>query len=70
MFNLWDLKKKNEDKYGVLTVEGFMGKETLTKYGKKLLISLVVLFLYYVLVYKGLLLKTLNKVNVPMLKRK
>jgi hypothetical protein len=23
MFNLWDLKKKSEEKYGILSVEGF-----------------------------------------------
>jgi hypothetical protein len=70
MFNLWDLKKKDENEYGVLSVENFVNKDTMNKYGKKLLISLIVLVLYYVFIYKGLLLKTFNKVNVPMLKKK
>ena len=33
MFNLWDLKKKNEDKYGVLSVEGFSLK-SVTQWSK------------------------------------
>lgn len=65
MFNLWDLKKKDQKDYGVLTVEGFLNKDTMTKYGKKLGISVLVFVLYYVFVYKGLLFKALNKVKVP-----
>ena len=70
MFNLWDLKKKEDKEYGILTVEGFLNKESMTKYGKKLAISVAVLFFYYTLIYKGFLFKALNKIKVPLLKRK